>query len=145
MTFADCTKFATDNPDCAVATVEGGQPRVRVFRLWRANESGFYLCTGTPKPVCQQLMANPKIELCFYKPGPSDMEPGAMLRVAGSVEFVTDMALREELLTEWPFLKAMGVTGPDDPMLALLRIPSGEAKYWTATGPGQEHVETVGF
>lgn len=145
MTLQDCLEFATSNPACTVATCEGDQPRARIFMLWRADESGFYLCTGTPKAVCQQLMHNPKIELCFYKPGDSPEELGIMMRVAGKVEFVNDDAIREQLLNEWPFLKEMGIKGPDDPMLSLIRIPSGEIKYWTATAPTQENVETLTF
>lgn len=145
MTLQDCLGFATENPACTVATVDGDQPRARVLMLWRANESGFYLCTGTRKAVCQQLMANPKTELCFYKRGASPMEMDVMMRVAGSVEFVKDAALKGELLNEWPSLKEMGVTGPDDPMLSLIRIASGEIRHWASTGPGQEHVETVKF
>jgi len=145
MTLSDCISFALENPACTVATVEGDQPRARIFMLWRANESGFYLCTGAPKPVCQQLTANPKTELCFYKPGPDPMAPGIMMRVAGQVEFVKDSKLRGELLEEWPFLKQMGIAGPDDPMLALLRIPHGEVKYWTSGPDMQESVEQISF
>ena len=145
MTLSDCIKFAQENPLCTVATTEGDQPRARIFMLWRANDSGFYLCTGTPKPVCRQLMANPRTELCFYKPGPDPMSPGIMMRVAGRVEFVTDTKLKEELLNEWPFLKQMGITGPDDPMLALVQIPHGEIKHWTSTPERQENVEQISF
>ena len=145
MTFSDCTKFATENPACTVATVEGDQPRARIFMMWRANESGFYLCTGTPKPVCKQLMANPKTELCFYKPGGDPMALGIMMRVAGKVEFVSDVQLRTELLEEWPFLKQMGIAGPEDPMLSLVKIPHGEIKYWTSTPEEREHVDVVRF
>ena len=145
MTLSDCIKFATENPVCTVATVEGDQPRARIFMLWRANETGFYLCTGTPKPVCQQLMANPKTELCFYKPGADPMEAGVMMRVAGRVEFVNDAKLKDELLTEWPMLRDMGITGPDDPMLSLFRIVHGEIKHWTSTPEEHEHVEEVRF
>lgn len=145
MTKQDCIKFAAENPTCTVATVEGDQPRARIFMMWRANETGFYICTGTPKPVCRQLMANPKVELCFYRPGAGPMELGTMMRVAGNAELVSDAALKGELLTEWPFLREMGISGPDDPMLSLFRIPSGEIKYWTATGPAQENVEVVKF
>lgn len=145
MTFSDCTKFATENPVCSVATVEGDQPRARIFMMWRANENGFYLCTGTPKPVCQQIKANPKIELCFYKPGADPMALGIMMRVAGTAQFVDDTGVKTELLNEWPFLKEMGIAGPEDPMLSLIRIASGEIKYWTATGPAQENVEVVTF
>ena len=145
MTFLDCLKFATENPACTVATVDGDQPRARIFMTWRANESGFYLCTGTPKPVCQQLLANPKIELCFYKPGATPEDLGAMMRVAGKVEFVGDVALKDELLTEWPFLKQMGIVGPDDPMLSLMRIASGEIRFWTTSPDMREQVEVVNF
>lgn len=145
MTLQDCLKFAAENAACTVATCEGDQPRARIFMLWRANESGFYLCTGTPKPVCQQIMANPKVELCFFKPGTGPTDLGVMMRVAGEAELVKDSALKDELLTEWPFLREMGITGPDDPMLSVFCIPSGEIKYWTATGPARENVETVRF
>lgn len=145
MTFSDCTKFAMENPVCSVATVEGDQPRVRIFMVWRANEGGFYLCTGTPKAVCQQVKANPKTELCFYKPGPDPMAPGIMMRVAGAAEFVDDVELRTQLLNEWPFLKQMGITGPEDPMLSLFRIPNGEIKYWTSSPEMRENIEVVKF
>ncbi len=145
MNLQECQKFAVANPACTVATCEGDQPRARIFMLWRADDTGFYLCTGTPKAVCQQLIHNPKIELCFYKPGASETDLGAMMRVSGQVEFVKDTGIREALLNEWPFLKEMGIKGADDPMLSLMRIPSGEIKYWTATGSAQENVETIKF
>ncbi len=145
MNIADCIKFATENPICSVATVEGDQPRVRIFMMWRADETGFYLCSGMPKPVCHQMKTNPKVELCFYKPGQDPMAPGAMMRVAGSVEWVDDLELRTQLLEEWPFLKQMGVTGPEDPMLALVRIGSGEIRYWTSSPDMRESVEVVEF
>ena len=145
MDFAECTRFATENPTCSVATVEGDQPRVRIFMAWRANETGFYICTGSPKAVCQQIRANPKIELCFYKPGADPTAPGAMMRVAGTAEFVDDIGLRTQLLDEWPFLREMGVAGPDDPNLALIRIPSGEIKYWTSSPEMKESVEVIAF
>lgn len=145
MTFPDCVQFAVENPVCSVATVEGDQPRVRIFMIWRANENGFYLCSGMPKAVCQQIKANPKTELCFYKPGPDPMAPGIMMRVAGEAEFVDDVELRTQLLNEWPFLKQMGITGPEDPMLALMRIGAGEIKYWTSTADKHESVEVIAF
>ncbi len=39
----------------------------------------------------------------------------------------------------------MGITGPDDPMLALVRIPHGEIRYWTSTPDMQENVDKVSF
>jgi len=125
-----CIKFANDNPVCYVATVDGDQPRVRAFGLWFADKTGFYFCTGAPKAVCRQLQANPRTEVCFYTPAtPQDIGP--MMRVAGKVEFLDDIALKTRILQEWPFLKDAGIKGPEDPMLVLFRIASGEASFWT--------------
>ena len=104
--------------------MEGDQPRARIFALWRANEGGFYFSTGTPKAVCRQLQDNPKVEVCFYKPGAGPADLGVMMRVTGSAEFVRDSRLKSELLTEWPFLREMGISGPDDPMLSVFRLAS---------------------
>jgi len=46
--------------------------------------------TGIPKNVCQQLKKNPKVELCFYKPGEG---AETMMRVIGKVEFRRDKVL----------------------------------------------------
>jgi pyridoxamine 5'-phosphate oxidase len=130
MTLQDCAKFANENPVCYVATTEGEQPRVRVFALWYADDSGFYFHSGPMKAVCKQLQDNPNIEVCFYAPAPMP-DPGTMLRVAGKVEFLRDTNLNTRLLEERPFLKDMGITGPDDPNLAVFRIASGQAYFWT--------------
>lgn len=144
MTLADCIKLANEVMVASVATVEGDQPHVRVFAMWFADETGFYFHSGTPKPTIRQLKANPKIEVCFYKPGPEQM-PGTMLRVAGKAEFLNDRALNERLINERPFLRQMGISGPDDPMIAVFRIARGECRYWTMDANWQEHVERVEF
>ncbi len=145
MTLSDCTKFANENPICYLATVDGDQPRVRGFMLWFADETGFYFHSGMPKAVCQQLLKNPKAEICFYKPAPPP-DAGTMLRVAGKVEFLNDLALRTRLLEERPFLKQLGVSGPEDPMLAVFRIGRGEAYFWTmADNMREEESERVRF
>lgn len=127
MDFSDCVKFANENPVTYIATMDGDQPRVRAFAMWFADETGFYYHTGTPKAVWQQLTKNPKVELCFYAPG----DAGMMMRVAGSVEFIDDPALKERLVKERPWLLQIGVSGADDPKLAVFRVAHGEAYFWT--------------
>ncbi|PKL61613.1 MAG: pyridoxamine 5'-phosphate oxidase [Methanomicrobiales archaeon HGW-Methanomicrobiales-2] len=127
MDFSDCVKFANENPVTHIATMDGDQPRVRAFAMWFADETGFYYHTGTPKAIWRQLMGNPKVELCFYAPG----DVGAMMRVAGEIEFVEDAALKERLVKERPWLLQIGVTGPADPNLAVFRVAHGEAYFWT--------------
>lgn len=87
MNLKECIEFANKNPVCWLSTAEGDQPRVRGFLMWYADEKGFYFHTGTTKNVCKQLKKNPKIEVCFYNPGPGQRE-STMLRVTGKVKFL---------------------------------------------------------
>jgi uncharacterized pyridoxamine 5'-phosphate oxidase family protein len=125
MDLRDCIKFANENPVCYVATEDGDQPRVRAFLMWFADESGFYFHTGSPKAVCRQMSHNPKVEICFNTP-----KFDRMMRVTGEVEFLDNSKLRARLLEERPFLKAY-MKSPDDPLLAIFRIPKGEAWFWS--------------
>lgn len=125
MDLEDCIKFANENPICYIATEDGSQPRVRAFRMWFADKSGFYFHTGSTKNVCGQLQINPRIEACFCTPGFD-----RMMRLTGEVEFLDSIDLKKRLVSERPFLRAI-VKGPDDPLLTIFRIPKGEAHFWT--------------
>ena len=124
VTTQECIKFATEHPVCWLATVDGDQPRVRTFLLWRANKDGFYFETFTPKDVYEQLKNNPKVEICFFN-NESDLEKAKTMRIAGEVEFLNDPDLKKQLLEERPFLQDA------EPVLELFRVPSGEAFFWT--------------
>jgi len=130
MELKDCAKFANENPVCYIATAEKNQPRVRAFAMWFADEGGFYFHTGSAKAICRQLKNNPRVEVCFYAPEPPP-KVGRMMRVAGEAEFINDTALRARLLEERPFLKQMGIKGPQDTQLAVFRVRNGEAYFWT--------------
>ena len=146
MTIQDCARFANENPGCYMATADGDQPRVRAMAVWFADDTGFYFHSGAMKAVCRQLRANPRIEVCFWKPSAEQADPGTTLRVAGRVEFLNDTALNARLLQERPFLKEIGVTGPDDPKLAVFRIAHGEAHFWTmANNMREAEAERVRF
>jgi pyridoxamine 5'-phosphate oxidase len=121
----DCFKFVKDNPTGFVATEEGGQPRVRPFTSWFADASGFYFHTSESKRVCKQLHKNPRIEVCFIT-----HKKDLMMRILGSMEFLNEIALKTRLLEERPFLKNI-VEGYEDTNLAVIRIPHGEAFFWT--------------
>lgn len=126
MNFQDCIKFSNENPICYLATVENDQPRVRALGFWFADESGFYFQTGAVKEFYHQLKRNPKTEVCFYK---HENMTGSMLRVAGSVEFLNDIKLKEKVLIDRPFLKSFGLT-IDSPGLIIFKIAHGEAHFW---------------
>lgn len=127
MDFKDCVKFANDAKICYLATTEGGQPRVRAMGLFFADETGIYLQTATMKDLYRQLKANPKVELCFFKPGE---QAGSMMRVEGEIEFVNDKKLKQKAIDERPFLKAFGLTA-DSPDLIVFRLAKGQAYFWT--------------
>jgi pyridoxamine 5'-phosphate oxidase len=143
MNFQDCVKFANEHRVCYVATTEGNQPCVRALGMWFADDQGFYFQTESVKSVCKQLKNNHHVELCFYAPGP---DAGTMMRVAGKVEFVDDLALKSKVLTDRPFLKAVGIEGPEDPLLVIFRVHSGEAYFWTMAHNMKEmEIERIKF
>ncbi|BDZ70771.1 pyridoxamine 5'-phosphate oxidase family protein [Methanobacterium petrolearium] len=126
MEFADCVKFANENPVAWLATVDGDQPRVRGMGLWYADETGFYFQAATMKDLVRQLQENGKVEFAFYRP---DEMVGTMLRVSGEVEFINDLEVKKRVLTDRPFLKEFGLTA-EGPELVVFRISEGEAHFW---------------
>jgi pyridoxamine 5'-phosphate oxidase len=129
MDLKDCVKFANENPVCYVATAEGDQPRVRAFMMFFADETGFYFGTLSPKGVSKQLKSNPKVEICFFRPG--ELQDMKMMRVTGKIEFLDDIALKTRILEERPFLRSLGIEKPEDPRIEVFRICTGEAHFWT--------------
>ena len=132
MELKDCVKFANENPICYVATADGDQPRVRVFMMDFADETGFYFGTLSLKRVSEQLKDNPKVEVCYYNsPDLEHIMDARMLRVTGKIEFVDDIALKTRIFEARSFLKSLGIEGPEDPRVEVLRIATGEAHFWT--------------
>jgi uncharacterized pyridoxamine 5'-phosphate oxidase family protein len=143
MNFQDYIKFANEQGVCYIATTEGDQPRVRALRMWFADDKGFYFQTESVKSIYKQLKNNNKVELCFYAPGPN---AGKMMRATGKVEFLNDLVLKSKVLTERPFLKALGIKGPEDPLLVIFRVYSGEAYFWTmANNMKEAEIEKIKF
>jgi uncharacterized pyridoxamine 5'-phosphate oxidase family protein len=128
MDFAECVRFANENPVAYIATIDGNQPRVRAFSMWFADKTGFYFHTGTTKRVWRQLAKNPNTELCFYAPGEG---AGRMMRVAGKAEFLADPALKERLLRDRPWVADILKSVPKGGELAIFRVGHGEAYFWT--------------
>ena len=131
---------------CAFATVDGDQPRVRMFGMWFADSEGFYFSTSKAKEVHRQLKANSKAELCFYVPPTRQlgeegtMDIGKVMRASGAVAFLDDPKLKERLLEERPFLR------PNAENIAIFRVEKGEAWFWTFADSGRESaIERIKF
>ena len=123
-TIKECAEFANANKTAHLATCEGDQPRVRALGMWYADETGFYFQAQSVKAVCKQLEANPKCEMSFT-------DGQRVLRVAGTVKFITDEAIRARCIEERPFVKNFGITEPGNPLLAVFQVYTGEAFFWT--------------
>ncbi len=126
MDIKDCAKFANENNPCYLATVEGDQPRVRALGMWYADETGFYFQAQTVKALYKQLQKNPKVEGYFCTKDFSQV-----MRVSGKVKIIEDLKIRARCIAERTFLKNFGITRPDDPLLAVFQIYTGEAYFWT--------------
>ena len=126
---ANALSFANQNPVCWLATSEDGQPHVRGLLMWFADHTGFYFHTGTVKPLSDQMLRNPRVEVAFYNPGkgPGD---GRMMRVCGVIERMHDATLEARLCEERAWLKDM-VAAQKAGALFLFRIPHGEIRDWT--------------
>jgi pyridoxamine 5'-phosphate oxidase len=126
MYFKDCVKFANGNNTCYLATAEGDQPRVRCMGMWYADETGFYFQAQTVKALYKQIEKNPKVEIYFQA-----KDLSKIMRVSGKVKIITDNKIRARCIEERPFLKNMGITTPDNPLLAVFQVYTGEAYFWT--------------
>ena len=126
MSFEEYVKFANENPMCYLATVEGDQPRVRAMGMWYADETGFWFQAQSVKAVYRQIKENEKVEVYFCTPKFS-----RVMRVSGKMKIVEDMEVKKKCIAERPFLKNMGITEPDDPLLAVFHLYTGEAFFWT--------------
>jgi len=129
MELRDCIDFVERNSTCYLATVDGGQPRVRAFNCWMADETGFYFDTANYKDTFKQLEKNPKAEVCFYS-----KDEKRMLRISGEVEFTEDLGLREKLFGDQP----------DNPETVIFRITSGEILIWFKKD-GKSQKEKISF
>lgn len=126
MNMKDYADFANENKTCYLATVEGDQPRVRAVGMWYADETGFYFQAQTVKALCKQLEKNPKVEAYF-----NAKDYSKVMRVSGKVKFITDPEIRARCIKDRPFVKDFGITEPDNPLLAVFQIHTGEAYFWT--------------
>ena len=126
MSLEEYANFANENAACYLATMEGDQPRVRAMGMWYADETGFYFQTQSVKALYKQIQKNDRVEVYFCTPDFSKV-----MRVSGRVKTIEDMEVRRKCIEERPFIKDMGITDPEDPLLAVFHLFTGEAYFWT--------------
>ena len=124
MNKSEILEFLNANTACFLATVEGDKPHVRAMGMFRADENGIIIETGTFKDVYKQMVANPNVELCFY-----NAKDGIQVRVSGAVEAVDDIELKKEIVAQRPFLKERVAEGGYEAM-GVFRL-KGLAYVWS--------------
>ena len=125
-------QFLKDAGTYFLATVEGDQPRVRPFGTAHIFENKLYIQTGKSKPVAQQLLANPKAELCAFK-------DGVWLRVAGELVLDDRVEAKKSMLDAYPQLR--GMYDENDENTAVFYLKSAVATFASFTAAP----ETVTF
>lgn len=83
-----------------LATADGDQPRVRPFGTAHVFEDKLYIQTGKKKPVSQQMLKNPKIEICA-------MSGGEWIRIQALAVEDDRVEAKQSMLDAYPNLQAM--------------------------------------
>jgi uncharacterized pyridoxamine 5'-phosphate oxidase family protein len=125
MTKSEILAFLNANPVCYLATVDNGKPRVRGMMMFRADEQGLIFHSGAGKAMTQQLQDVPFAEVCFFN-GNDQVQ----VRVAGDVEWIDDVAFKQAIAEERPFLKEIAAKIGWDALL-VFRITHCQAAVWT--------------
>ena len=124
MTKEEIFELIKANPIAWMATVEGDQPRVRAMGIPKADENGIIIQTWTIKDIHQQVVDNPKMELCF-----NDLKGGIQVRVSGAAEIINDVDAKVKMVEDRPFMKPTVEEHGID-VVALYRL-KGKATVWT--------------
>ncbi|MBH80496.1 MAG: hypothetical protein CMQ49_08315 [Gammaproteobacteria bacterium] len=103
---------------CAIATVDGKEPRVRIVHpTWDGEVLWF--ATGPDSPKANQLRANNNVDI-QYQVAPPDF---VHVMVRGSATLITDQATKNHAWGAIDYdLTQFGSTGPDDPNFLPVKI-----------------------
>lgn len=109
-----------------LATVEGDQPRVRPFGTAEIFEGRLYIQTGKAKNVFQQLLANPKAEICAFN-------GSQWIRIA--CELIPDerVEAKKDMLDKNPSLRGMYDENDDNTIVLYCRNAHATISSFTDT------------
>ncbi len=109
--FADVDAACKKAIWCAVATVAGNEPRVRmVHPTWEGDV--LWLATGPDSPKAVQMRENPNVDIQYQVAPPEFIH----VMVRGTAQEMTDPASKERAWNAIDYdLTQFGSPGPDDP------------------------------
>ena len=103
---------------CAIATVDGNEPRVRIVHPSWDGET-LWFATGPTSPKANQLRDNPNVDV-QYQVAPPDF---VHVMVRGTAELIADQATKNHAWDAIDYdLTQFGSTGPEDPNFLPIRI-----------------------
>ena len=116
--FADVDAACKKAVWCAIATVAGDEPRVRIVHpTWDGDTLWF--ATGPDSPKAKHLRENPHVDI-QYQVAPPDF---IHVMVRGVAELVSDQATKNHAWNVIDYdLTQFGSTGPDDPNFLPVKI-----------------------
>ena len=116
--FAEVKEASGKATLCALATVRGGEPRVRIVHPTWEGET-LWVATSPDSPKARQLNATPAVDVQFQVAPPDFIH----IMVRGSAELCTDDTTRQRAWEAMNYdLKDFFAGGPTDPGYVAVRI-----------------------
>jgi pyridoxamine 5'-phosphate oxidase len=134
MTKDEIIEFINTNPLCFMATTEGDTPHVRGMRAHRADNNGIIFYTSKDKALYQQLLQNPKAEICFY-----DYQKSVQVRASGKMELLSDLELKKEIGFKRPIVKVR-VEKEGYDWMAVYQLKNTKISIWSIKDSTQAKV-----
>jgi uncharacterized pyridoxamine 5'-phosphate oxidase family protein len=131
MTKTEVIDFINRNPVFSLATCVNNIPHVRNMLAIKANESEIIFNVKRYKPVYQQLITNPNVELCFY-----NKDTGTQLRISGKAIEIFNTSLVEEILLKHPDLQIQ-ISKYGKEVISLFAIKNWKATLWNSKNKEQ--------
>jgi uncharacterized pyridoxamine 5'-phosphate oxidase family protein len=118
--------YLNENPLMLVATCEGDQPRVRPFTAKAEFEGKLYIGTNNKKDVYNQMIANPKVEICVSG------AKGTWMRIVANVTEDMRREARVAMMEANPGLDKMYHV--DDNLFTVFYLTDGIATLYSFAG-----------
>ncbi len=108
-----------------LATADGGQPRVRPFGTAHIFEDRLYIQTGLVKPCAQQMIKNPKVEICAFK-------AGTWVRIEAEAVLDERIEAQQSMLDDYQSLQGMYKAGDGNTAVFWLKNAKATFSSFTA-------------
>jgi uncharacterized pyridoxamine 5'-phosphate oxidase family protein len=120
-------EFIKANSVFHLASVDGGQARVRPFGFIMKRNDRLYFCTNKTKAVYHQLVMNPNIEISVMG------NAGEWLRIRGKVAFDESREAKNQVFEEAPRLLKIYPKGADDELFVTFYFTEAVATLFSFT------------